>query len=93
MFLLTTKVGGLGVNLTGADRVIIFDPDWNPSTDMQAKERAWRIGQHRHVTIFRLLMAGTIEEKIYHRYILSLTSYFLHDVGIFLAVIKCMLLL
>ena len=93
MFLLTTKVGGLGVNLTGADRVIIFDPDWNPSTDMQAKERAWRIGQHRHVTIFRLLMAGTIEEKIYHRYILFPTSYFLHDVGIFLAVIKCMLLL
>ena len=68
MFLLTTKVGGLGVNLTGADRVIIFDPDWNPSTDVQARERAWRIGQHRHVTIFRLLTTGTIEEKIYHRY-------------------------
>ena len=68
MFLLTTKVGGLGVNLTGADRVVIFDPDWNPSTDVQARERAWRIGQHRHVTIFRLLTAGTIEEKIYHRY-------------------------
>ena len=68
MFLLTTKVGGLGVNLTGADRVVIFDPDWNPSTDVQARERAWRIGQNRHVTIFRLLTAGTIEEKIYHRY-------------------------
>ena len=63
------------MNLTGADRVVIFDPDWNPSTDMQAKERAWRIGQHRHVTIFRLLMAGTIEEKIYHRYIVC--CYFL----------------
>lgn len=43
-FLLTTRVGGLGVNLTGADRVLIYDPDWNPSTDSQAKERAWRIG-------------------------------------------------
>lgn len=45
VFLLTTKVGGLGVNLTGADRVIIYDPDWNPSTDIQARERAWRLGQ------------------------------------------------
>ena len=52
-FLLTTKVGGLGVNLTGASRVVIFDPDWNPSTDMQARERAWRIGQSRDVTIYR----------------------------------------
>ena len=67
LFLLTTRVGGLGVNLTGADRVLIFDPDWNPSTDTQARERAWRIGQKRDVTIFRLLTAGTIEEKIYHR--------------------------
>ncbi|KAI9828044.1 MAG: hypothetical protein M1832_003571 [Thelocarpon impressellum] len=67
VFLLTTKVGGLGVNLTGADRVIIFDPDWNPSTDTQARERAWRLGQKREVTIYRLMTAGTIEEKIYHR--------------------------
>ncbi|KAI9758860.1 MAG: dual specificity protein kinase yak1, partial [Chaenotheca gracillima] len=67
VFLLTTKVGGLGVNLTGADRVIIFDPDWNPSTDTQARERAWRLGQKRPVTIYRLMTAGTIEEKIYHR--------------------------
>ncbi|KAJ5547839.1 DNA repair protein rhp26 [Penicillium frequentans] len=69
VFLLTTKVGGIGINLTGADRVIIFDPDWNPSTDMQACERAWRLGQKRDVTIFRLMMKGTIEEKIYHRQI------------------------
>ncbi|KAH0535988.1 hypothetical protein FGG08_007125 [Glutinoglossum americanum] len=69
VFLLTTKVGGLGVNLTGADRVIIFDPDWNPSTDVQARERAWRLGQKKEVTIFRLLTSGTIEEKIYHRQI------------------------
>ena len=67
VFLLTTKVGGLGINLTGADRVIIFDPDWNPSTDTQARERAWRLGQKREVTIYRLMTAGTIEEKIYHR--------------------------
>lgn len=69
LFLLTTKVGGLGINLTGANRVVIFDPDWNPSTDLQARERAWRIGQKEDVTIYRLLVAGTIEEKIYHRQI------------------------
>ncbi|KAI0165925.1 putative DNA repair and recombination protein RAD26 [Xylariaceae sp. FL1272] len=69
LFLLTTKVGGLGVNLTGANRVIIYDPDWNPSTDVQARERAWRLGQKKDVTIFRLMTAGTIEEKIYHRQI------------------------
>ncbi|KAK9873709.1 hypothetical protein WA026_002066 [Henosepilachna vigintioctopunctata] len=69
VFLLTTKVGGLGVNLTGADRVIIYDPDWNPATDTQARERAWRIGQNKQVTIYRLLSAGTIEEKMYQRQI------------------------
>lgn len=69
VFLATTRVGGLGVNLTGADRVIIYDPDWNPATDDQAKERAWRIGQERNVTVYRLLSAGTIEEKIYQRQI------------------------
>jgi DNA excision repair protein ERCC-6 len=69
VFLLTTKVGGLGVNLTGANRVIIFDPDWNPSTDVQARERAWRLGQKKEVAIYRLMTAGTIEEKIYHRQI------------------------
>merc|ERR1719412_1409618 len=69
VFLLTTKVGGLGVNLTGASRVVIFDPDWNPSTDTQARERVWRIGQNKEVTIYRLLVSGTIEEKIYHRQI------------------------
>lgn len=69
IFLLTTKVGGLGINLTGANRVLIYDPDWNPSTDTQARERAWRIGQNRDVTIYRLLTSGTIEEKIYQRQI------------------------
>ncbi|CAA7390510.1 unnamed protein product [Spirodela intermedia] len=69
VFVLTTRVGGLGTNLTGADRVIIYDPDWNPSTDMQARERAWRIGQTRDVTVYRLITRGTIEEKVYHRQI------------------------
>eukprot|EP01063_Lacrimia_lanifica_P014503 TRINITY_DN21077_c0_g1_i1.p1 TRINITY_DN21077_c0_g1~~TRINITY_DN21077_c0_g1_i1.p1 ORF type:complete len:1581 (+),score=568.08 TRINITY_DN21077_c0_g1_i1:704-4744(+) len=65
--LLTPKVGGLGVNLTGANRVIIFDPDWNPVTDVQARERAWRIGQTKEVVIYRLITMGTIEEKVYQR--------------------------
>ena len=61
LFLLTTRVG--------ADRVILFDPDWNPSVDIQARERCWRIGQKKPVTIYRLITSGTIEEKIYHRQI------------------------
>jgi DNA excision repair protein ERCC-6 len=69
LFLLTTKVGGIGINLTGADRVILYDPDWNPSTDLQALERAWRLGQKRDVTVYRLMTSGTIEEKMYHRQI------------------------
>lgn len=82
IFLLTTRVGGLGVNLTGADRVVLFDPDWNPSTDLQARERAWRIGQKRPVTVYRLITSGTIEEKIFHRQVcirnlLTLNSLFM----------------
>lgn len=81
VFLLTTRVGGVGVNLVGANRIIIFDPDWNPSTDIQARERAWRIGQTRDVIIYRLITAGTIEEKIYHRQVfkLYLTNRILRD--------------
>mmetsp|Transcript_45072 Transcript_45072/g.72014 ORF Transcript_45072/g.72014 Transcript_45072/m.72014 type:complete len:1197 (-) Transcript_45072:101-3691(-) len=81
VFLLTTKVGGLGINLIGADRVILFDPDWNPSTDIQARERAWRIGQDKQVTIYRLITSGTIEEKMYHRQIFKqyLTNKILSD--------------
>lgn len=81
VFILTTRVGGLGVNLTGANRIIIFDPDWNPSTDSQARERAWRIGQERQVTIYRLITSGTIEEKMYHRQIFKqfLTNRVLKD--------------
>ena len=81
LFLLTTRVGGLGTNLIGADRVVIFDPDWNPSTDIQARERAWRIGQTKNVTIYRLITTGTIEEKVYHRQIYKslLTEKVLRD--------------
>merc|ERR1719353_152893 len=65
--LLTTRVGGVGLNLIAATRVVIFDPDWNPMTDAQARERCWRIGQQSDVTIYRLVLSGTIEEKIYQR--------------------------
>jgi len=65
--ILTTRVGGVGLNIIGADRVLIFDPDWNPMTDVQARERTWRIGQKRDVTIYRLVLTGTVEEKIYQR--------------------------
>ncbi|ADM12171.1 DNA repair and recombination protein [Encephalitozoon intestinalis ATCC 50506] len=69
MFLLTTKVGGLGLNLTGASRIVIYDPDWNPSTDTQAKERAWRYGQRKGVEIYRFICKDTIEEKVYQKQI------------------------
>nr|CCC91516.1 putative DNA excision repair protein [Trypanosoma congolense IL3000] len=65
--LLTTRVGGVGVNLIGADRVVIFDPDWNPVTDEQARERAWRIGQTRDVGVYRLISSGTVEEAVLRR--------------------------
>lgn len=65
--LLTTKVGGFGLNLTGADRAIIMDPDWNPANDNQAVDRIFRIGQKKDVIVYRLVTMGTIEEKIYRR--------------------------
>ncbi|GKY94165.1 hypothetical protein MPSEU_000382600 [Mayamaea pseudoterrestris] len=79
--LCTTQTGGVGLNLTGADRVVLFDPSWNPQTDAQARERAWRFGQQREVTVYRLITAGTIEEKIYHRQIFktSLSNKILQD--------------
>lgn len=60
---------------------MIYDPDWNPATDTQARERAWRIGQQNQVTIYRLVTSGTIEEKIYHRQIFKqfLTNKVLKD--------------
>ncbi len=72
IILLTTRTGGLGISLTAANKVILLDPDWNPQTDIQARERAWRLGQKRDVTIYRLITRGTIEEKIYQRQIFKL---------------------
>lgn len=65
--MLTTKVGGYGLNLTGADRAIILDPDWNPANDNQAVDRCYRIGQKRDVIVYRLVSIGGIEELIYRR--------------------------
>ena len=63
-FLISLKAGGLGLNLTAANYVIIMDPWWNPSIEDQATDRAHRIGQERNVTVIRLVSANTIEEKI-----------------------------
>ena len=64
VLLLTTSVGGLGLNLTGADTVIFVEHDWNPQKDMQAMDRAHRIGQKKVVNVYRLVTRGTLEEKI-----------------------------
>jgi len=67
IFLLSSKAGGLGLNLTGATRLVLFDSDWNPANDIQALSRIWREGQTRHCHIFRLVSTGTIYEKILQR--------------------------
>ena len=67
VFLLTSQVGGLGLTLTAADRVIIVDPAWNPSVDNQSVDRAYRIGQRQDVVVYRLITCGTVEEKIYKK--------------------------
>lgn len=67
LFLLSTKAGGLGINLVAADTVIFYDSDWNPQNDLQAQDRAHRIGQTRPVLIFRLVSAHTIETHILDR--------------------------
>jgi SNF2 family DNA or RNA helicase len=64
IFLLSLKAGGTGLNLTGADTVIHFDPWWNPAAEAQATDRAHRIGQTRTVTSYKLICAGTVEEKV-----------------------------
>ncbi|ELA48239.1 hypothetical protein VCUG_00280 [Vavraia culicis subsp. floridensis] len=69
VFLLTTRVGGIGLNLTAANKIVIYDPDWNPSIDKQASERSYRFGQKRDVEIIRFITRGTIEEKIYEKQI------------------------
>ncbi|CCC11888.1 hypothetical protein SMACR_05100 [Sordaria macrospora] len=67
IFLLSTRAGGLGINLTSADTVIFYDSDWNPTIDSQAMDRAHRLGQTKQVTVYRLITRGTIEERIRKR--------------------------
>ncbi|SPN98759.1 related to DNA-dependent ATPase DOMINO B [Cephalotrichum gorgonifer] len=67
IFLLSTRAGGLGINLTAADTVIFYDSDWNPTIDSQAMDRSHRLGQTRQVTVYRLITRGTIEERIRKR--------------------------
>ena len=64
VMLLTTKVGGLGLNLTAADTVVFMEHDWNPMADLQAMDRAHRLGQMRRVNVYRLIVRGTLEEHI-----------------------------
>ena len=65
IFLISLKAGGTGLNLTGADMVVHFDPWWNPAVEDQATDRAYRLGQRNNVQVFKLIMKGTVEEKIY----------------------------
>ena len=69
VFLISTKAGGVGLNITSANKVVIMDPHWNPSYDLQAQDRAYRIGQTRDVEVFRLISLGTVEEIVYARQI------------------------
>ncbi|KAJ1905196.1 putative DNA helicase ino80, partial [Coemansia sp. IMI 209127] len=67
IFLLSTRAGGLGINLTAADTVIFFESDWNPTVDSQAMDRAHRLGQTKQVVVYRLITRGTVEERILER--------------------------
>jgi DNA repair and recombination RAD54-like protein len=67
IFMLSSKAGGCGLNLIGANRLVMFDPDWNPANDDQAMARVWRDGQRKQCYIYRFLCTGTIEEKIFQR--------------------------
>jgi SNF2 family DNA or RNA helicase len=69
VFLISTRAGGVGLNITSANKVVVMDPNWNPAYDLQAQDRAYRIGQTRDVEVFRLVSAGTIEEIVYARQI------------------------
>ncbi|KAK3646401.1 hypothetical protein LTR56_008499 [Elasticomyces elasticus] len=69
VFLISTKAGGVGLNITSANKVVVVDPNWNPSYDLQAQDRAYRIGQERDVEVFRLVSRGSVEEIVYARQI------------------------
>jgi SNF2 family DNA or RNA helicase len=72
-FLLSTKAGGQGINLFAANHLVLFDCDWNPAYDLQTTARIWREGQKRETQIYRFLLAGTIEEKIFQRQLMKQT--------------------
>ncbi|CAG8788164.1 17954_t:CDS:10, partial [Gigaspora margarita] len=67
VFLLSSKAGGCGLNLIGANRLVLFDPDWNPASDQQALARIWRDGQKKNCFIYRFISTGSIEEKVFQR--------------------------
>lgn len=67
IFLLSSKAGGCGINLIGANRLVLFDPDWNPAADQQALARVWRDGQKKDCFVYRFIATGSIEEKIFQR--------------------------
>jgi len=69
LMLISTKAGGQGLTLTGADSCVVYDPSWNPAEDAQAVDRCYRIGQKKEVQVFRLVTAGTVEEKRYEKQI------------------------
>ena len=75
VFLLSSKAGGVGLNLIGGNVVILYDIDWNPANDQQAMARVWRDGQKKNVTIYRLLTTGTIEEKIFQRQVINVSLF------------------
>ena len=64
IFLISLKAGGVGLNLTAADTVILYDPWWNPAVEQQAIDRAYRIGQGKPVFVYKLVASGTVEEKM-----------------------------
>ena len=66
-FLLSTRAGGVGINLTAADTVIIYDSDWNPQNDLQALARCHRIGQKKEVTVYRLITRRSYEAQMFHK--------------------------
>lgn len=84
VFLMTTRAGGLGLNLTCANKVIIFDPDWNPQADNQAKNRIYRMGQTNDVAIYRLVSNGTIEDLKFFKQVQkeNLAARLLHNAEI-----------
>ncbi|EGV63284.1 DNA-dependent ATPase protein rad54 [Yamadazyma tenuis] len=73
IFLLSSKAGGCGINLIGANRLVLIDPDWNPAADQQALARVWRDGQKKDCFIYRFISTGTIEEKIFQRQSMKLS--------------------